>query len=159
MKKLMILMAVVCLVFASCGTGKQKATEPVVEEKCCATLTAEQEEMFANWENWAELEEEAQIALVADMKAYMDECKAKCEAKCAEKEATEEPEEMCPVKKAEIEEFIAKWEAFETLTLEEQKCLIDQVLECKAKCCKEKEEGCKKEHEGCPKHKEECAHE
>ena len=135
----MILLAVACLIFVSCG-NKQKANDVITEEKCC-TLTAEQEAMFANWENFDELTADAQIALVADMKLFLDECKAKCEEKYTEKEEGTQ-EEMCPVKKAKCEEMKAKWEAFETLTLEEQKALIDEILACKKeKCCKEKEEG------------------
>jgi hypothetical protein len=75
MKKLLILLAVACLIFVSCGP--KKVTEPQVAEETCCTLTPEQEEMFANWELWADLGEEQQIILVADMKAFIDECKAK----------------------------------------------------------------------------------
>ncbi|MCL2167503.1 MAG: hypothetical protein FWH59_00050 [Lentimicrobiaceae bacterium] len=147
MKKLMILLAVACLVFVSCGPRTEKVTE-VVEETACCTLTPEQEEMFANWEVWADLAEEQQITLVADMKAFLDECKAKCEAKCAEKkEECGEAKEVCPEKEAKCAEFKAKWENFENLPLEEQKALIDEVLACKEKCCKEKKEGCCKEGE------------
>jgi hypothetical protein len=149
MKKLMILLAVACLVFVSCKPKTEKAIETETTEETCCTLTPEQEEMFANWESWDGLDETQKIVLVGDMKAFLDECKAKCAEKCAEKE--ESAEEMCPVKKAKCEEMKAKWEAFETLTLEEQKALIDEFLACKKeKCCKEKEEGCKK-HEHCSK--------
>jgi hypothetical protein len=150
MKKLMILLAVTCLIFASCCNKTKPAVE-VAEETCC-TLTPEQQEMFDNWEMWADLDEEQQIVLVADMKAFMDECKAKCAEKCKAKEESEEAEEVCPHKKAKCEEFKAKWEAFETLTLEEQKCMLDCVL--KHMCNKDKEEkGCckDKEKEGCEK--------
>jgi len=154
MKKLMILLAVACLIFVSCGPKTQKATEPAAEEKCC-TLTPEQEAMFENWDLWADLEEETQMALVTDMKAFLDECKAKCEEKCKEKEECETPEEVCPEKAAKCAEFKAKWEDFDNLSLDEKKAIIDEVLEChKAKCCKDKEEGC------CKKDKEEtCANE
>jgi len=136
-------MAVACLVFVSCGNQPKVAEEPAAEKECCATLTEEQQEMFANWDMWADLTEEQQVTLVADMKLFLDECKAKCEEKCAPKE----DEEVCPEKAAKCEEFKAKWDAFETLALEDQKAMIDQVLEChKAKCCKEKEgeETCEK---------------
>ena len=154
----MILLAVACLIFVSCGTKKEKATEASAET-CC---TAEQQEMFANWENWADLDAEQQVALVGEMKAFLDDCKAKCEAKCHDEgKVAEEPKEECPEKAAQYAEFKAKWEAFNEQTLEEQKALIDQVLECQ-KACKEKKEGCcKKDHEGCEKDKkhEGCAHE
>jgi hypothetical protein len=137
MKKLMILLAVTCLVCVSCGP--KKVAEPQVAEENCCTLTPEQEEMFATWELWAELPEDQQIAVVADMKLFLDECKAKCEAKCQEKEGEEE---VCPEKAAKCAEFKARWEAFETLSLEEQKAIIDEVLAHKAECCKDKEEAC-----------------
>jgi len=166
MKKLMILLAVACLVFVSCGPCNKKTVE-VTEEKTC-TFTPEQEAMFENWEMWADLDAELQVALVGEMKAFIDECKAKCEAKCEAKckEAKEEcgeVKEECPEKAAKCAEFKAKWEDFENLSLEDQKAILDQVLECmKAKCCKEKGEGegcCKKDKEGCHKDNEEtCAH-
>ena len=143
MKKLLILLAVASLVFASCDSKGKQVTD-VVEETCCA-LTAEQQEMFDNWEIWADLTEEQQMALVVDMKAYFDECKAKCEAKCA-KEKSEEAEEVCPAKKAACEEFAAQWENFENLDLATQKALIDKIIEHK-KCCKEKETACKHDAE------------
>ena len=135
----MILLAVACLVFVSCGPRAEKATE-VVEETCDA-LTPEQQAMFENWDNFANLDLEAQTALVGEMKAFFDECHAKCAAKCeAAKEEGAEPAEVCPEKEAKCAEFKAKWDAFDTFSLEEQKALIDQMLECKkAKCCKEHE--------------------
>jgi hypothetical protein len=151
MKKLMILLAVACLVCVSCGGPKAEKAAEVAEETCC-TLTPEQEEMFANWDLYADLEEEQQVALVDEMKAFIDECKAKCEEKC-EKKCEKEGEEVCPEKAAKCAEFKANWENFENLTLEEQKAILDQVLAChKEKCCKEKEDGC------CKKDKETCQH-
>jgi hypothetical protein len=142
MKKLMILLAVACLVFVSCGTKTQPVQEQA-EETCC-TLTPEQQEMFDNWEIWADLTEDQQVALVDDMKAFMDECKAKCAEKCAAKEEGEEAEEVCPHKAAKCAEMKAKWEEFDNLTLEDKKALIDEILAAK-KCCKEKEEACNHE--------------
>jgi len=140
MKKLMILLAVACLVFISCGTRTEKVTD--ADETVCV-LTPEQLE---NWANWDKLDEEAQVVLIGEMKVYLDECKAKCEAKC--KEAKEGDEEVIvdPEKEAKCAEFKAKWDAFDTLTLEEQKAMIDQVLEHKEKCCKAKEV-CQEEEE------------
>jgi hypothetical protein len=126
MKKFMILLAVACLIFVSCGTKKQVEA---VEETCCMT------EMLAKWDTFADLDVEGQVALVAEMKAYIDECKAKCETKCT-KEEGEEVAEVCPEKAAKCAEFKANWEEFENLPLEEQKALLDQILEHKAKCCK-----------------------
>jgi hypothetical protein len=138
MKKIMILLAVAGLIFVSCGNK----TQPVVEqaEETCDTLTPEQQEMFANWDMWADLNAEQQELLVVDMKTFLDECKAKCEAKC---EGKEEAEEVCPEKAAKCAEFKAKWENFDNLSLDEKKALIDELLACKEECCKEKEKCCK----------------
>ena len=128
-------MAVACLVFISCGPRTETPTE-VVEETTCA-LTPEQE---ADWANWDNLDLERQTALVGEVKAFFDDCHAKCEAKCQEaKEEGAEPAEVCPEKEAQRAEFKAKWDAFDTMTLEEQKALLDQAFECKAKCCKAEE--------------------
>jgi len=124
MKKFMILLAVACLIFVSCGTKKQVEA---VEETCCMT------EMLAKWDTYADLDEEGQVALVAEMKAFLD---AKCEKKCAKEEGEEVAEEVCPEKAAKCAEMKAKWEDFENLPLEEQKAFIDLILEHKAKCCK-----------------------
>lgn len=123
----MLLLAVAGLFFVSCVNKTQ--TVEAVEETCCMT------EMLAKWDTFADLDEEGQIALVAEMKAFFD---AKCEAKC-EKHEEEAAEEVCPEKAAKCAEFKAKWEDFENLPLEEQKAIIDQIIEHKAKCCKDKE--------------------
>ena len=127
----MMLLAVAGLIFASCGTKTQQATE-IEEPKCEFTL------MLDKWATFDELDEEGQIALVGEMKAFLNECKAKHEEKCAS-EKGEQAEEVCPEKAAKCAEFKAQWEEFENLELEVQKALIDQVLEHKAKCCKNKE--------------------
>ena len=132
----MILLAVACLIFVSCGNKTEKVTDAV--EETATTLTPEQQEMFANWENWDNLEPEAQVALVGEMKAFLDECKAKCESKEAE-----ETEEVCPEKAAKCAEMKAAWEAFDTFTVEEQKAMIDEILQ--HKCCKDKAEAEKAE--------------
>ena len=141
----MILLAVACLVLISCGPRAEKAPE-VVEQTTCDELTPEQQTMFDNWANYAGLEQDAQKAIVLDMKVYIDDCHAKCEAKCkAAQEEGATPEKVCPEKEAKCADFKAKWDAFDNLPLEEQKALLDQALECmKEKCCKEKET-CEKE--------------
>ena len=151
----MILLAVACLICVSCGGPKTAPVAEVAVEETCCTLTPEQEAMFANWELWADLDATQQAVLVGEMKAFIDECKAKCEAECAEKckKECEGTEEVCPEKAAKCAEFKAKWDNFETLALEEQKAILDEVLACqKAKCCKDKEEGC------CKKGEETCQH-
>jgi len=145
MKKLMILLAVACLIFASCCGNKTEKAIETVEETCA--LTPEQELMFENWGNWDELTVEEQAALVPEMKAFLDECKAKCEAKKECKKEDGEEKEMCPGKKAKCEEFKAKWEAFDELELDVQKELIDLKLAHIAKCKEKKEGCCKKDKE------------
>jgi len=127
MKKTLILLAVACLVFVSCGNRAEKAV-PTDE------TTSTYQVMLDKWDTWADLDEEGQVALVGEMKAFFDEC---CQGKC-EKEC-ENAEEVCPEKAAKCAEFKAKWETFETLTLEEQKALIDEIIAHKAECCKNKE--------------------
>jgi hypothetical protein len=127
MKKLMILLAVACLVCVSC---KPKVEQPVdvVEEVCPVQA------MFDKWDTFADLDEEGQVALIAEAKAFFD---ANC---CEHKEDATEGEEVCPEKAAKCAEFKAKWENFENLPMDEQKALIDQIIECKKQCCKDKEE-------------------
>jgi len=120
----MILLAVACLVFVSCGP--KKATEPVEEPKSEFAINLDK------WATFGDLDEEGQVALVAEMKAYLDVC---CKEKCEAKEG-EEVAEPCPEKEA----FKAKWEAFETLPLEEQKAIIDQVFEHMKTCCQKEQE-------------------
>jgi hypothetical protein len=125
MKKLMILLAVACLIFVSCGTKTEIVTEPVEETTCPFAL---------GLEKWATLNDEGvdQEALVAEMKALFDDC---CKEKCTaeEGEAVAEP---CPEKEA----FKAKWDAFDTLTLEEKIELLNQAIEHTKKCCEKKAE-------------------
>ena len=124
MKKFMILLAVACLVFVSCGNKP----EPVVEETTCEFTV-----LLEKWATIGELDEEGQMALVAEFKAYFDEaCKEKC------KKEGEETEEICPEKQAEMDAFKAQWEDFANLDLEAQKAIIEKCIE-HHKCCKEKE--------------------
>lgn len=121
----MILLAVACLIFVSCDN--KKATVPVEEPKCELAINLDK------WATFGDLDEEGQIALVAEMKAFIDET---CKEKCKEAEEGGEAPEPCPEKEA----FKAKWETFETLTLEEQKEIIDQVFVHMKACCKKEAE-------------------
>jgi hypothetical protein len=113
MKKIMILLAVACLIFVSCNNAP-KATEPVGETKC---------EFALNLEKWATLNDEGvdQEALVAEMKIFIDECFAKCEE-------PKEGEEVCPIKE--------EWANFDNLELDGKITLIDKIFEHKKECCK-----------------------
>jgi hypothetical protein len=134
----MILLAVSCLFFVSCTPKPAPVVE--AEETVCPMMA-----MLEKWDTFADLDEEGQVALIAEAKALFDakyEENKECEAEeCAEK---------CPEKEAECAAFKAKWEDFANLPMEEQKALLDQAFECVKKCCKDKEEG-----EGCCKDKEE----
>jgi hypothetical protein len=89
--------------------------------------------MLDKWATFGDLDEEGQTALIAEMKAYFDEC---CKNKC-EKEG--EAEEICPEKQAEIDAFKAQWEDWDNLAPEAQVALLEKCIEHKKECCKEKE--------------------
>jgi len=111
----MILLAVACLVFVSCGP--KKATEPVEEPKF---------EFALNLEKWATLNDEGvdQDALVAEMKAFIDGCFAQCEHK--------EGEETCPIKE--------EWANFDDLELGAKIELIDKIFAHMKECCEKEAE-------------------
>jgi hypothetical protein len=139
MKKLMLLLAVAGLIFVSCGTKTQPAEAPEVNPY---------EVMLDKWATLDELTPEDQIALVGEMKAFLDECKEKCKEKCTKEEATEEVKEECPV----MAQLKADWANFENLEIERQIECINWIVDHYKNCCKDKKEGC------CKKDKEEtCA--
>ena len=180
MKKLFLVMAAFCLLFVSCNTKQVEA--PVDEaatthENCqhnhegkgCCGLKEEQKAMFAQWKQFETLEAQAQADLVAAMKAFLDEKMSKCEGEKHEGCQGEkhegcqnkcEGEKDCAQKHAEMKE---KWNNFENLAIEEQKALIDNILEHQKKhapkhegCQGEKHEGCQgHNHEGCQGHNHE----
>lgn len=209
MKKIFLVMAAICLVFVSCNNkpAEPAAQEAVAQDSCQhkhhgCSMTEEQKAMFAQWKQFETLEAEAQVELIAAMKAFVGErmekhegCKGEkhegcqgekhegcqgekhegCEKKCegekhegcqgekhegCEKKCEGEKEGGCAQKHAEIME---KWNNFETLAIEEQKAVLDHLLDCQKKharkhegCKGEKHEGCQGEkHEGCQGHKHE----
>ena len=136
MKKLWTIAIVAIFFFAACTP---KTTEVVNEEeqtqetKCC--LTDEQKADFAAFENWAELDDAAKGELIVRLKEFYDAKMAKKAEKC-----DAEPQEVCPEKQAKCDEFKAKWETWETLSIDEQKALIDELIGCCKKKCEAKEE-------------------
>ena len=155
-----------------------KEEAPVVEEQHECPMGALMAE-YANWDNMdetakAELNKKA-MDLFAEMDAKMAEmaegkpcCKEGEEHKCNHEgeeghkcnhegehqcqhqmpELTEEQKAECEAKCAEMK---AKWDAFETLTVDEQKDLIMGRIECMKKhheCHHEGEEGHQCQHEG-----------
>ena len=113
--------------FASCGNKTVVAPEEQEKPKCEFALLLEK------WDTFGELNEEGQVALIAEFKAFFDEC---CKEKC-EKEG----EVICPEKQAEIDDFKAQWDDFANLDLEAQKALIEKCIEHKKECCEKKGEG------------------
>ena len=172
MKKLFLVMAAFCLLFVSCNTKQVEAPVEEVatthegcqhnhEGKGCCGLTEEQKTMFAQWKQFETLEAQAQADLIAAMKAFVDEKMAKCDGEKHEGCQNKcEGEKDCAQKHAEMKE---KWENFEKLAIEEQKALLDNILEHQKKhapkhegCQGEKHEGCQgHNHEGCQGHNHE----
>ena len=141
MKKLWMIAIAGVFFFASCA-NKTAQVEPETDgqetEQCCQ-LTDEQKADLAAWEDWANQTDEQKVELIAKMKACFDQKMAENAENC---EGVQE--EVCPEKAAKCAEFKAKWESWETLTIDEQKELIDAKMNCcKAKC--EAKEGCTKE--------------
>ncbi|MDR0364265.1 MAG: hypothetical protein LBH92_04530 [Bacteroidales bacterium] len=175
MKKVLLSLLTVGLLiaFPACGdTAKnaEKATDKTecaekssekdgccAEKKdgCCKELTEEQKAEIVAWNDWDNQTPEKKQELVANRKACMDkkiaECKEKCEGKMEE---CKDKKEQCPEKEAKCAEMKAKWEKWDTLTLEEQKALLDAMAP--KKCCKDgQKESCCKEgkKDGCCKDK------
>jgi len=179
MKKLFLMMGLACLFMVACNNApkqqeaKEEAPAIEAEHECPMGLVMAE---YANWDNLdevakAELNKKA-VALFAEMDAKMAEehkcqhegeegkpcckegeghqCNHEGEGKpcCKEgmPEMTEEQKAECEAKCAEMK---AKWDAFETLTVDEQKELIMGRIECMKKhheCNHEGEEGHKCEH-------------
>lgn len=159
MKKLMLIVMGLTLLFAACNNCQAPAEEEVATEATGCQMTEEQKAFKADWENWANLTEEQKVALVAKAKENYEAKKAACEAKhaemteeqkaeCAAKVAAMTEEEQAQkaerdAKKAELEAKMVNWE---TMTVEEQKVLIDEL----STCCKHKCHHGEAAHEGCP---------
>ena len=136
MKKLWILAITGLFFFASCGNKAKEvpAVEPQQEEcqetkSCCKELTEEQKADIAAWDDWANQTDEKKQDLLAKSKECIDKTLAECkEGECSEK----------------CHEFKSKWETWATLSVDNQKALVDEFKEmAKAKC--EKEGCCKEE--------------
>ena len=147
MKKLMMIAVAGLFIFASCGNKTQEPVpvqEPQQKEcqkgdqPCCPEMTAEQKAECDAWKNWDSQTAEKKQELVTKRKEFIDKMIAERDAKKAEMEA----------KMADYKAKLAKWN---TLTVEEQKMLIEEfdALSChkmpndKPECCKEQKEGCK----------------
>ncbi|MBO4480963.1 MAG: hypothetical protein J5719_00225 [Bacteroidales bacterium] len=132
MKKLFLLAAACCFLFASCcNCNKDKAEAKECEKQecamkkgdmpCCKEMTEEQKAECEAWKNFDSLTAEEQEALVNKKKEAIDQMKAEKEAR--EKEMAE--------KKAAFE---AKWANWDQLTTAEKKALLDEMPCCHKPC-------------------------
>lgn len=124
-----------------CEKSCEKKHDKEGEKKCCngeKKCCKEKEECCKEWAEWDNQTTEKKAELIANA---IEKFKTKREA-CANKKAEME------TKKAE---FDAKWATIESLDIEAQKTLIDEVLTncCEKKCCH------KKDGKKCDKDKEE----
>lgn len=133
MKKLMLLAAACCFIFAACNNQPQGETTPadstaVAEAPACDTNACQKEccEMMKAWNDWDNQTPEQKAELVAKRAAKINEILANID------------EIKCENKKAEMTKFQEEWKNFESLKdVEAQKALIDKFPCCKGdKCCK-----------------------
>ena len=169
-------MGLACLFMVACNNApkqqeaKEEAPAVEAEHECPMGLVMAE---YANWDNMDEVAKAAlnkkALDLFAEMDAKMAEkpcCKEGEEHKCqhegeeghkcqheGEHQCQHQMAEMTAEQKAECEqkcaEMKAKWDAFETLTLDEQKDLIMDRIEGMKKhhCNHEGEEGHQCQHE------------
>lgn len=143
MKKLMLLAAVCCFVFASCKQENkpvETTDTTVVEQPAPAPVvnqdSLDQVQAMTDWSNWETITPERKAELVAKFKTCVEKGLAECQ----------------PTEKAKIAEkkaFEKKWAKFDKLTVDEQKALIDE-FPCKHNCgdqacCNGENKDCKKE--------------
>ena len=142
MKKLFLMLGLACLFMVSCGnnnkTEEQNTNDTIVAQDQTNTdadakkdecpMHALKEQFVPQFENWANLDEAAKEALVAEAAQKFNEMDADLKAKMDEKGeecCKDMPEEM----KAKCEEMQKAWAEFETLDLEGKKDLIMKRLQ------------------------------
>ncbi len=138
MKKLFLMMGMVCLFMVACNNqpkqDQQKAvanqTDSIAEKHQCPFCALKAE--YADWANMdeakkVELNNKA-IALFEEMDKKMAECEAKGEGKpcCKEgkPELTEEQKAECETKCAQMKAIMERWAGIEAMTNDEQKDLV-----------------------------------
>ena len=147
MKKVKLLLGVLCLVFVTACNCCNKEAAPAEgacqegEKKCCASkceMTEEQKAFFEQWQSFDNL-------TVEEKKEMLEKAKA-----CIEKSIAE--------KKACIEKCESELANFDNLTIAEQKELLDQKMQClcKGKCGKEEGKCCSQKKECSKEEKKEC---
>ncbi len=146
MKKLFLSMGLACLFMVACNNApKQEAVEEtidtvavveeVVEEHVCPMA-----QLKGEFDNWANLDAEAQTALVGKaIEMFSQEQESCCNHESEEGQECEMTEEQ----KVEMEAMMAKmndWKAqfanIATMSLEEQKDLIMARFDMMKACCK-----------------------
>ena len=143
MKKLFLTLGIACLFMVACNnTPKQEVVEeaPVEETVAPEEHVCPMGELKAEFENWANLDEEGQKALVGKaIELFSQEQESCCKHEGEEGHECEMTEEM----KAEMEAMMAKmdeWKAqfanIAEMSLEEQKDLIMARFEMMKPCCK-----------------------
>ena len=139
MKKLMLLAAACCFIFAACNNQPKDETTPadstaVAEAPACDTNACQKEccEMMKAWNDWDNQTPEQKADLVAKRAAKINEILANID------------EIKCENKKAELTKFQEEWKNFASLTdVEAQKALIDKFPCCKdKKCCDKCNDNC-----------------
>ena len=142
-------------------------TEQMEQPKCHHMEMPEAKQIhdiFDSWETKTDAEKSAAIAeakkIADDFIAKKDEMKPECDKEgkpeCKHEEKPECKHEGKPEGKPELTEeqieamkaemaakkaeFDQKWADFSTLTLDEQKALIESLFQCKGHCCKGGEE-------------------
>ncbi|MCR4737671.1 MAG: hypothetical protein K5846_05880 [Bacteroidales bacterium] len=138
MKKLMILMATCCLVFASCNKKAKEEPLQTPEQQEMSEKQKQRMQDREDWVSWENLTDERKAELLNKSKAAYDKQKA----------AQEERE----ARKAKFEEAMANWD---NLSLDERRAAFELIYpsrpeskgECKDedKCSQEGDKPCDKE--------------
>lgn len=147
MKKLFLTLGIAALFMTACNNNTPAETEAPAEDTI-AVVVEEQApvcpmaELKGEFDNWANLDEVAQTALVTKaIELFTAEAEQCCkhegeEAHECEMEMTEEMKAECEAMKAKMEEWKAQFANIATMTLEEQKDLIMARFEMMKPCCK-----------------------
>ncbi|MDR2836180.1 MAG: hypothetical protein LBV69_08325 [Bacteroidales bacterium] len=147
MKKLMYLLIPIMILVVSCCNNKPAEGTEGAEGTCCKEkkecckdgekkCCAEKKECCKEWADFENQTPEKKVELVKVAIEKINVCRAECEAKQAE----------CKAKKAELD---AKWATIETLDVDAQKALIDEVMAFGKPCCKK--DACKDGEKKCCK--------
>ena len=139
MKKLFLSMGLACLFMVACNNAPKQeveeidttaVVEEVVEEHVCPMA-----ELKGEFENWANLDAEAQAALVGRAIEMFSQEEACCNHEGEECEMTEEMKAEMEAMMAKMDEWKAQFANIANMSLEEQKDLIMARFEMMKPCC------------------------